>query len=656
MKERIPVGAQPSQVPRPAPGRRTPDRNSVLALQRDAGNQAVAAALAHNPAGPLLTIQRDPFADVVTAMNDKNRILRRDGDLKKAWGVLNSLNMTDMLETMERLRTGGQLAILTAHIGEASGFNGARLQVGVDVVMIKAAGKTDDPIELSKIAAKISAVGPLVAEVETFLRLPAGGLTDQHDTPDLDGAKLAGVRGVLEPTSSAASPAGAAWDGAGATPAAAANRAKLKAEITAALTKHLDRALPMMKKLKKAKKLPMTAFEDAGKAAKRVVDATFGGLASSAALTAGQKAGRAAFSFKAGTNLLDRSDPADFTPDAADLAHWMAESDPDAAKARRTHNFDAARSAAELVFLDNDVLKPFVTARKGDLELYDRFGFASADPVAQRVIALPTLTGNTKAPSAGVPSPAERTAKWSMWQTLVHEYIHTLEHPGFSAAHKGRRVMVEGFTTLFSKEVLATEIPKAKGGDPALLAGVEGTDSSGAPFPGFNASFVPSFDAGIYAEYLAGAEKIQAEVGSVAMRAAFFQGHVELAGLTPSGDIMAAPAPGSGEQITPPPGVTSVLALAVLTGSTSAAIIGANPGLKQDSALPMPIRVPGVRLHTVVKSDETSPTGAAVTTVVETPAQIAAQNGVTEPALRRANPGRNWTTLKAGDRVLIPVH
>ena len=48
---------------------------------------------------------------------------------------------------------------------------------------------------------------------------------------------------------------------------------------------------------------------------------------------------------------------------------------------------------------------------------------------------------------------------------------------------------------------------------------------------------------------------------------------------------------------------------------------------------------------------------AARANVIETRAQIATQNGVSEADLVRANPGiADWTRLNDGDRVLVPKH
>jgi hypothetical protein len=65
------------------------------------------------------------------------------------------------------------------------------------------------------------------------------------------------------------------------------------------------------------------------------------------------------------------------------------------------------------------------------------------------------------------------------------------------------------------------------------------------------------------------------------------------------------------------------------------------------------MRLPGCREHVVVASVEPWQGGDRAP---ETRLQIADQNGVLPADLDRANPGRDWTTLQAGDRILIPTH
>ncbi|MCC6998003.1 MAG: LysM peptidoglycan-binding domain-containing protein [Deltaproteobacteria bacterium] len=86
-----------------------------------------------------------------------------------------------------------------------------------------------------------------------------------------------------------------------------------------------------------------------------------------------------------------------------------------------------------------------------------------------------------------------------------------------------------------------------------------------------------------------------------------------------------------------------------------------NPGITD--ALPADAVLAGCREHLVVAITTSNPTSGATDRGVETRAQIAAQNGVSEADLVRANPDvavdaatNSWPTLTGGQRLLIPVH
>jgi hypothetical protein len=642
---------------RPATTRATPlvlRAADVTALGQAAGNRAVAGHLG-------LVVQRSPESEIATALDAKIPVIRPDGDVKKAWGVLNGLDMTGILQTLDKVDAMGRLGVMTSRMKDASSFNVPRLNVAVTAQRLRKSGRTDDPGELNALAAQIAlaGIGGQVADVEVYLRLPAAALADPRaGVTEPDPARIGDIRSALEPGAAGATPGSTvAWDGAGSDATAAKNRKALKTELLAALAGHLRKVMPGIKKTDKAPKLPMTALEGAGQQAKRVVDAALGGVASGGVLTAGQASTRGSFNFTAGVNLVDLTDPANYTPNPEDVAGWISETDPAADKATKAHHFQRNRSSAERSFLDTEVIAPFVASgsNKKDLELYDVLGFAiTLEP--GKVAVQPHVRGNMKTPKGGGPPPAERARRWVEWETLVHEYIHTLEHSAFGEASQGRRVMKEGFCEFFTKEVLAAEIPKAQAGDPTLQAGVEGTDGSGKPWPGFSKALVPDYHPGSYAAYLAEAEKIAAATSREAMKAAFFQGHVELIGLSPDGSMAPAVAPGSGEEVAPPPGVTTVFTLAVILNSSTAGILAANPGLKATSPLPATVRVPGVRHHTLVAAREFRPTGGVMAEKVEGPAEIAAMHGVTPDAINRANPGKDWSKAKGGDRVLVPAH
>jgi hypothetical protein len=430
---------------------------------------------------------------------------------------------------------------------------------------------------------------------------------DQHKDTHLPTAdELAKINVQVNPTApTAKGGVEKQWDGASGQPDFNNQRAALKAELSEALKNHLDGKLPWLKKQEAAPKLPLANFEGPGRAAKRAVDARYGAYTSAAALTAPVVHDRSVFAFKAGVHLKDRANPAHFTPDPADVADWMAQTDVFAREAQKRHGFNKDRSADEQTFLNDQVIKPFVAARKHDLELYDIYGFAQSSP--GQIWISTALASKGAAVAGGPPPPAERWLYWSTWETLVHEYIHTLEHPAFIAMRGGNRILFEGFCEMFTEEVLLEWIPIAKGDKNAALRGeVEGKDGSGNLWPNFEEKMVPAYNPGEYADYVKRAKEIRNILGSGgenAVRAAFFQGHIELIGLRSTGKIASAP-------------------------TTSA------PS--------------GMRFHQVV-SDPSN--GGKI----ETADQIATQNGVSVVELQSANPGVDLNALKAGDNVLIPV-
>jgi hypothetical protein len=124
----------------------------VTALGQTAGNRAVAGHLG-------LAVQRSPESEIATALDAKIPIVRPDGDVKKAWGVLNGLDMTGMLQTLDKVDAMGRLGVMTARMKDASGFNVPRLNVAVTAQRLRKSGRTDDPGELNALAAQIALAG-----------------------------------------------------------------------------------------------------------------------------------------------------------------------------------------------------------------------------------------------------------------------------------------------------------------------------------------------------------------------------------------------------------------------------------------------------------------------------------------------------------------
>ncbi|MHB8628355.1 MAG: hypothetical protein ACYDEO_19365 [Aggregatilineales bacterium] len=455
-----------------------------------------------------------------------------------------------------------------------------------------------------------------------------------------------------------------AWDGAASkdttvSDTALQNRAALKKQVTSAMASHvLNARINQVKPKKAEQKLPMTRFEGAGHAAKKVVDEVFGEWATNAALTTPQRHTRDDHQFRASgpnQNLFDATDkeqrrlggqPVNIN----DLANWVFNSEAKSLEAQIAHNFNPARSDEEQNFLNTEILQPFISRYPRVLAEYDLYGFGMADPLTGKIVAAPQVS------SADIKDFGEENAiniaQWEMWKVLAHEYIHTLEHPVSRAAGMGNRVILEGFCQMFTEEALVPAV-NAAASDYDLIFMVEGDD-----WFTFDdkANIIGGYQTPPdYVNYLNGALNIRDTMGDNAVKAAYFQGHVEYIGLLPDGQ-QAAPENGYNvDRITRPEGITTWDQLAAATGVEIHEIIALNaeaiPGLTELDPVPEQLYVPDCRDHEVIQV-----TDAASNTALETKKQIADQNGVSEAALVRANPNVNWAALVDGQRVLIPSH
>ncbi len=448
-----------------------------------------------------------------------------------------------------------------------------------------------------------------------------------------------------------------------------AARAELRTELHTALQAHLDARRERMVAREQAKAagqvLTTTNQEGAGRAAKRSVDDVFAGLASAAVLTASQEQARASFNFTADVNLLDASDTSVRQPKPRDLVDWMAETDDVASQKQSDHHFNRRRRGqGEGPFFEG-LITEFIDqgSNKTDLDRYDQFGFAFAVE-GPRVLSQTAITdseGFSATPDQpGGMSDAERLMRWGSWETLVHEYIHTLAHPEFNRSHGQNRILVEGFCELFTKAVLDTTgaIGAAESdADPALRQEIEGGE-----VPGFEGRFVPDFNPGSYAGYLARAEAIVAQVGMDAARSAFFLGHVELIGLEPGGDgeVIDPTSPDASrhrgpEQVVVPETISTVNGVSILTGASVTDITSANAAISPDGPLPPEahtagLNVPGTKHHRVLAAR------SRTQRATEAKQDIATQHGITVAALVRANPNLNHREPREAEWLLIPVH
>ena len=266
---------------------------------------------------------------------------------------------------------------------------------------------------------------------------------------------------------------------------------------------------------------------------------------------------------------------------------------------------------------------------------------------------------------------AELAQRWQILQTATHESLHLRTHPAFEAAEQGRGTMKEGFVEMFTVSTLNTQaLPDVRAGKAEpLRRAVEGALSTPKPDPTLITNRVTP---GQYAEHRASAERIRdggAPVGGVVhtgiresgVRAAFFQGHVEYLGLAPGGaQRPGLPAKGAPVRVRIPPGIPGIDDLAARSGVPRATILRDNPGMTD--ALPATAVLIGCREHIVVVSETTDPVTGTLQRRPESRANIAAQHGVSEADLVRANPNlaldaaNQWPGLVVGQKILIPVH
>jgi hypothetical protein len=226
--------------------------------------------------------------------------------------------------------------------------------------------------------------------------------------------------------------------------------------------------------------------------------------------------------FREGTNLFDRWQDQDAKIGAMtaaqkhDVAVWRVEkvfrTDDDIKAINKDHGVRRER-AAEKTIIDR-VENKIANARESQLLEIHIAWPGSADPATASVFIQrfkeTTPEGN-------------RRFMWRMFQTLIHEYIHTLSHSRYhdwanrSPDERGHTLR-EGMTDYFTKTVWSTVNPN----DLALRKEVEGPyfDAKAPP----NAPLLHTYDAATDAEKAIGI------AGARNAYAAFFLGEIELLG------------------------------------------------------------------------------------------------------------------------------
>jgi LysM repeat protein len=261
-------------------------------------------------------------------------------------------------------------------------------------------------------------------------------------------------------------------------------------------------------------------------------------------------------------------------------------------------------------------------------------------------------------PYADPAASAQRTNRWDLFTTLLHEMMHKVAHPNFERTAQAvggtaQKYLTEGFADLMRHDVLWDGVGqlRARLATPAmapLRLRVEG-----ATYPYDASAIVYHSD---YSE-IAQARMIAAQVGLENCKVAFFLGRTELLGIgagtgtttSLAGIAGWTPSDAADSEIYVVQAGDSLPFIASKTGVAAGAIT-------QENGLPLPsgwaptvgarLRAPGIRYTRSVRGD--------------TLESLARQNGVTAAAVATANgfpsasPGS--TAVAAGRRILIPAH
>jgi hypothetical protein len=619
---------------------------------------------------------------------------------------LDRLTVEELLATLTAIEARGDLDTLITNSSVVSSPRYNRVLTAMQVVRQSRGGGANPNTALATIAASGLTAAEQLA-LTHYVRVPMAHRADQRaaippgGAAALPSAYLAREIGYeLDPSSRPApappvpvGPPGAAppppparipWDGRSGAPGAAAARATMQAELFAAFDAYLTHFRPTTVAALARPRVPLnapagapagvapapTGIVDIANQARAVLEARYATSMDAAAPSASLTAGRAARTTAPGTqNIFDPYSEADRSaltgaPDlAVGVAWWLFENDiPGAAGVAGSRRFATEILAAHhystqdpgAAQFRNDVASAYAAA-------------STLAPNNQRQLIDYRLTAWSEKGRSGITlqssfdpgvdrNRAELARRWLIFENATHESLHLRTHPAFADADQGRGTMREGFVEMFSIATLNTDVlPRARAGSLELLRRtVEGALSPAAPDPTIITNSVTPPQ---YVAHRAQAERIRdggtpaggvahAGVGEAAVRAAFFQGHVEYLGLAPAGSqLTTLPATGAPPMTRIPGGITGVDDLAWRTGIPRATIERDNPGITD--ALPAAAVLAGCREHWVV--------------VGETRAKIAVQNGVSEADLVRGNPDipldaatSAWPALAAGQRILVP--
>jgi hypothetical protein len=292
----------------------------------------------------------------------------------------------------------------------------------------------------------------------------------------------------------------------------------------------------------------VSAFEPIGDAAKAEVDRAFG--------TYGQFGPR----FHSGVNLLDASQRAG---DAVDMINYLVDNQAEMAPVRARHNADHSPGRPERAIAET-FKRDYVAFGNNNhrLVIIDR--------------AWPALNSGgivSIQPFEGATPRATRRVRWGAFQTMIHEYFHSLNHPNWyryadQLGGDQRSVLVEGGCSLMTDHAWDVISPRIQSNAP-LRAAVEGAPAA------FDAGVIPPIASAHY-DQISQARDIEAAFGRQNFQAAFLTGRMELIGYDQVAPASAAAASGSQVFTVPPRGVTTLADVAYRTQTSVEQLAGLN--------------------------------------------------------------------------------
>jgi hypothetical protein len=309
----------------------------------------------------------------------------------------------------------------------------------------------------------------------------------------------------------------------------------------------------------------VSAFEPIGDTAKQQVDAIYG--------TSRQFGPR----FHSGVNLRDASQRAG---DAVDMIRYLVDNQEELGVVRARHNADHSPGRPERAIAET-FKTDYVAhgSNRARLVLVDR-GWPALNQGG--IVSIQPFEGAT---------PAEtRRVRWKAFQTMIHEYFHTLNHPNYYryAGELGgddRSVLVEGGASLMTDHAWS-RIGPAIPGSAALRAAVEGSALA------HSAAVIPPINDTHYHPQFEQARDIETAVGRANFEAAFLTGRMELIGYGRSGPASAAAATATQTFVVPASGVRTLADVAFRTQTPIGQLASLN-GLPANAVV-----TPGQRLLT----------------------------------------------------------